>query len=122
MPQIPVYRAEVEAGLAEAVRSQTSLAYLAAVEETGAGDPCKPNFRAALASSRGEEAVAALTDDDLFFMRDVLTTVGGNGNADVFLPGEVVANYQSSVDEPLNSPHDKTKNIGHVVSAVLVDD
>lgn len=122
--QIPVYRAEREAGLAHAIQANASIAYQAPLEPLEWSEP----LAGALTREAIERAVAALgrvpdshEDPELFYMKDVLVTSGWNLNDDVFDRLELWLARSTSVDKPLNFEHDQSDILGHIVAAQAVD-
>lgn len=116
---IPVYRAEIEAGLDEKIRTCAFLAHL--IKPTVDVNPNaelalkNPKIQLALAENKGQP--------DLFYLRDILVTASAasyNGNDDVFLPEEVYAARHTPEDKPFNLGHESTDIIGHITSQQLM--
>lgn len=118
-----VYKAEREAGLAEAVASSRCVALEAPAVARAAGD-----LEKALAVSRRLAVASNLAQHDLFYIDSILVTAGWendaqrgvpcgwNKNDDVFDPAEVWEARCSPEDKPVNDEHDCGAVVGHVTS------
>lgn len=111
-----VYKAEREAGLAEALADSRSTFASAALRPAKKFD-VSPRVRA-IASER---ALAAKGDPDLFYIDAVLVTTDWNANDDVFDPLETWVARKTPEDKPLNIGHDDNRIVGHMVSNRVVD-
>jgi len=116
--QIPVYKAELDAGLGEAIRTTGSLAYAC---ETRPWDAEHHNALARLRSLFPESARAALSDIDLYFLQTILVSTGWNRNDDVFDPMEVWVARHTPEHKPFNYEHDCANIIGHIISNWVID-
>lgn len=112
MFEIPVFKAEVEAGLAEQIRDSGTVAYASAIEPFPAHERQAPFF------AQAEE------DDDLILyrLRTLLATTGWNLNDDVLDGREVWAARHSPEDTPFNLGHECDRIIGHIVGSYVIDD
>lgn len=119
MTKIPIYRAEVDAGVAEAIRTSGSLAISGVVRE-GDGLKVAPEQMARLRSIASHFATAAETDFDLHHINTVLVTTGWNKNDDVFDGFEMWAARRTPEDKQLNYEHDDAKIVGHIISNCAV--
>jgi hypothetical protein len=115
--EIPVFRAEIEAGLAHVVRTTASVAYEVPLEPLAQDDPLR---LAAIARAALGAVPDSHPDDELFYMRDVLVTSCWNLNDDVFDRLEMWAARRTPVDKPLNFRHDQANIIGHIVATQAV--
>ena len=121
MYQIPIYRAERELGLEDAIRSNASIAYCSAI---------KPSDKAGLTDKAiarlkklHNSAKAGVEDFDLYPLTSVLATTGWNRNDDVFHPIETWVARKTPEDKQLNYEHDDSKIIGHITNNwVIADD
>lgn len=116
-----IYRAELEAGLAEAIRSTASVSYASLLK---AWEPqAKEVITASVKEKFPEGASASLEDLDLHFLQTILASTGWNDNDDVFDPIEVWVARHTPAHKPFNYEHDCADIIGHIVSSwVMTDD
>jgi len=117
---IPVYAAEIDAGIAKAVASANVLAYFSPVLKS-------PDvLRKQLVTAQVlESARAALGDDvsfDLFPIHTIMVTTGWNNNDDIFTKGETWAARLTPEDKPFNIGHEPRQIIGHITANTVVDD
>jgi hypothetical protein len=113
--EIPVYRDEIQHGLAHAIRTQASIAYLVPVLATD----IKAQIDIVKAASYAESQ--SYGTYDLFYIRDLLVSTVHNLNDDVMLKEEVWPARHTSEDKPFNFNHDRNDIIGHITSCVAVD-
>jgi hypothetical protein len=111
-----VYKAEREAGLAEALADSRVTFASAFLRPTTKFD-VSPRVRA-IASER---ALAAKGDPDLFYIDAVLVTTDWNQNDDIFDPLDTWVARKTPEDKPLNIGHDDNRIVGHMVSNRVVD-
>lgn len=116
---IPVYAAEVEAGLAQAIASQNTLAYVSPVLRS-------PDvLQKQLVAAHQMAAKAAFGDDvtfDLFPIHTIMVTTGWNKNDDIFTKAETWAARLTPEDKPFNIGHEPRQIIGHITANQVVDD
>lgn len=117
---IPIYSAEIEAGLAQAVASQNVVAYLSPVL-------CSPEvLRKQLVTAQVREtAQAALGSGvtfDLYPIHTILVTTGWNKNDDIFTGIETWSARLTPEDKPFNIGHEPRQIIGHITANTVVDD
>ena len=114
---IPIYKAEIEAGLEEAVKANASVAYVAPV-------------RTFIPSRRQEEQAKLLAfqseaenkdQPDLHYINSVLVSTGWNKNDDVFDIQETWSARETPEDKQFNFMHDETDIIGHITDNIVVD-
>lgn len=124
--QIPVFRAEREAGLAPAILAASSVAFHSPLEALVDGDPLLAGIRDPEVARRVFAALGRVPDShvdpELFYMKDVLVTSGWNLNGDVFDRLEMFAAHLTPQDKPLNFEHNQADIIGHIVASQAVDD
>jgi len=114
MRTIPVFRAEVEAGVAEAVQASASVAYLSPIVRLR--DPAPSHVQAAEAAAGGK-----VEDATLIYFEDVLATSGWNLNRDVFTAEELWSARHTSDHKPINMRHKYVEIVGHVLGSQAVD-
>lgn len=124
MSKIQVFPAEIDAGLGEAIASDTSLAFLSQlrgpVASGGAIHYDKDAVAEALAAHLGERPERDTYD--LYPVRTIMVSTGWNGNDDIFSKEEVWAARHSPEDKPFNLQHKPRNIIGHITSNVAVDE
>lgn len=118
---IPIYRAEAQAGLAEAIASEAnrtiaSLCPLFVNKDAIASITNQHGF------ANFEALSANLGQFDLHYIYAILASTGWNDNDDVFDRYETWAARHTAEDKPFNHSHDPTKIIGHITSSCVVDD
>lgn len=118
--QIPVYKAEREAGLEQAIRANACIALASAVRMAEKGE-LSERAVARLRSLAHQHTKAAQGDFDLFHLTTILVTVGWNRNDDVFDPVETWVARRTPEDKQLNYEHDDAKVIGHITSNWVMD-
>lgn len=113
-----IFRQEIEDGLAKAIASQTSVAYLS------------PALNAKKNSHLNEKSVAefikssnSVTENqlDLFYLASVLVSTGWNKNDDIFLADEMWAARKTPKDKQFNYMHNEKDIIGHITGNYVVD-
>jgi hypothetical protein len=112
----PVYRAEIEAGLADQVRAPASVAYATAVRLTP-GERVDRDRLLALARSWSK---ASTGDFDLHPLDFVIATTTWNNNDDVFDRVETFAARKTPEHKQLNVGHDDAKIVGHIITSAAV--
>jgi hypothetical protein len=121
MHQVPVYKAEREAGIAEQVRSNASVAYVAelSLAKSTADTMFDEDMMSKLVASLTVKASA--NELVLHKLDSILVSTGWNLNDDVFDRGEVWASRYTPEDTPLNYEHKCNDIIGHIVACKPVD-
>lgn len=131
MKQIPVYRAEKEAGLFEKIQASASIAYYSPVFANKS-----PNIDVGLIQSLPaikNRAIATNQNQvDLFYLKDILVSTGMNLNDDVFDLAETWAARNTAEDKQFNLGHNRkvvegkviyvNDTIGHMTSQWCIDD
>jgi hypothetical protein len=118
--QIPVYKAEASLGLADKIRTSGRIAY-ASVAEVGEPNLSKEyiqslvNFHKELAAATNEG------QEDLFYLKSILATVGWNKNDDVFDRIETWKARATPEDKPFNYEHNARDIIGHITANYVMD-
>jgi hypothetical protein len=116
---IPIYKAEVEAGLEDAIKSNASVAF---------NSPVKtyiPSRKEEAGISRLLAFDAPPEDNgdqmDLYYLNSVLVSTGWNKNDDVFDTAETWMARKSPEDKQFNFMHDETDIIGHITGNIVID-
>lgn len=117
-----IYSAEKEAGLAESLANNRSVAtYSPLISEKnipeGFRQKCLSTAMEALAKNKEVYA-----DYDLYPLYTILATCGWNRNDDVFLRDEVWAARNSPKDKPFNLDHNPRLILGHMTGSWPVDE
>jgi hypothetical protein len=103
-----IFQQEYDDGLAEILSASASVSYASLVE------PCANK---ALASSLSHiKSLAALNDQDLYYVQSILVTSSWNKNDDIFDKEEVWAARNTPEDKPTNLEHDENIIIGHITA------
>lgn len=116
---IPIYKQEKEAGLAEAIKSSASIAYLAEAKPFHPTD----EFQETLAKLEHPALAKANDNDswDLFWINSILVSIGWNKNDDVFDPGETWGARHTPVYKQFNFMHNEKDIIGTMVASIVLD-
>lgn len=104
---IPVYKKEIEAGIADLIRKDGSLSIASTVK---VGEPT--DLQKAIANIEFKN-----TQPDLFYFESVLVSTGWNKNDDVFSKAEILRARNTPVDKKINFMHNESDIIGHMVSS-----
>ena len=116
---IPIYKAEIQDGLADAIKANASIAYVSPVSTY---IPSRKQEEAAKVIAYNFKAEADNKDQfDLYYINSVLVSTGCNKNDDVFDLRETWAARKSPEDKQFNFMHDETDIIGHITSNIVVD-
>ena len=123
--QIPIYRAEAEAGLTEAIQAKENLSIAAfcpvlmdksVISEVREKTRCKDK-------SFLEKSCASNEDQfDLDYIYTILSTTGWNRNDDLFDRYEMWSARNTAEDKPFNKGHDPNSIIGHITGNAVVDE
>ena len=115
---IEIFKAEIDAGLASAVESNSSIAY------SSLAVPHSP-------TTEEQEKAKSLTlvkggksnpnQFDLYYLTSVLVSSGWNKNDDVFDIRESWAARKTPEDKQFNFMHDESDIIGHITDNMVVD-
>jgi len=111
MNTIQVFQSEINDGVAEAVKSQASVAYCSSVAV--ADKPAVTPEIKVLAENKDQF--------DLYYLESVLVSTGWNKNDDVFVPEATWAARKTPEDKQFNFMHDENDIIGHITSCYVVD-
>jgi len=123
---LPIYKVEIDDGLADIIRASASFGILAEVQ------PLKlPSSPDTVISSKQRDkcreifnSIAEANPDqfDLYYLQSVLVSVGWNKNDDVFDRYETWNARATPVDKPFNYMHDSKDIIGHMTSSQVISD
>lgn len=116
MRQIPIYKAEREAGLADKILTANSIAYLTKIEIDKTPNKNKILTCAAIKNHNWND-----NQIDLHYLKDILVSTGMNGNDEIFLKEEIWAAKSTPEDKPFNLGHNCKDIIGHITSQYLID-
>jgi len=114
----PIFRDEIDAGLAELIASHASVAYCSQLV---------PSEQIVLSKTIAEKltvpefAVAGSDDWDLYPYNSLMVSIGWNANDDVFIPEETWGARYTPIYKPVSFMHDETKIIGAIINRVTVD-
>tara|TARA_R100000152_G_C6780561_1_gene213493 strand:- start:65 stop:1570 length:1506 start_codon:yes stop_codon:yes gene_type:complete len=113
---IPIYEAEKADNLAEQIKANASVAYIAQVDSHV---PTKSEMD--LAKSLAFETLATNKDQfDLYYINSVLVSTGWNKNDDVFDREETWAARNTPQDKQFNFGHDEKDIIGHITDNMVI--
>lgn len=119
MRRIPIYKEEVNAGLADKIIANASVAYLsvaALAPEIAAQQLKYIQTNAKLLSRATNE-----NQIDLHYLKSILATIGWNKNDDVFDRIETWVARSTPEDKPFNYEHNARDIIGHITGNYAVD-
>tara|TARA_B100000959_G_scaffold264366_1_gene304759 strand:+ start:151 stop:1728 length:1578 start_codon:yes stop_codon:yes gene_type:complete len=122
---IPVYKAEADAGLSEAIKAKENCA-IGAYCPIMANEKISPDV---ILETRVNESdllqrASAFNQDqfDLHYIYTILATTGWNRNDDVFDKYEMWSARSTAEDKPFNKSHDPNNIIGHITGNSVVDE
>ena len=116
---IPIYKAEIEAGLEDAIKSNASVAFNSPVKTYIPSRKEEAGINRLLAfDAPPEDTVDQI---DLYYLNSVLVSTGWNKNDDVFDTAETWMARKSPEDKQFNFMHDETDIIGHITGNIVVD-
>lgn len=112
-----IYQKEIFDGIAEVVRTDTSIAYcVPTTVSTVPHSSCSEEFLDKIkASSANPKQV------DLYYLKSVLVSTGWNKNDDVFSPEATWAARSTPEDKQFNFMHNENDIIGHITGCYVVD-
>jgi len=123
--EIPIYSAEVEAGVSEAIKAKENrsiAAYCPVLMEKQVNASIKEHTK--VKKVKRLESTSAVNEDqfDLHYIYTILATTGWNRNDDVFDSKEMWLARNSAEDKPFNKGHDPNNIIGHITGNAVVDE
>lgn len=113
MFNIPIYKAEADAGLGKVIQANASIAYCTQVKPA---DITEANVIKLLA-----EAGQRFDLDTLFPTKSVLVTSNWNRNDDVFGVEQIWNARSTPVHKPTNINHDHNQIVGHITNTWVID-
>ena len=116
---IAIYKAEQEAGIAQSIRENMSVAYISLLKHDSSPRKLDQNALDKLATL---SAKASINDADLYFTKSILASSNWNKNDDVFDRGELWLARATPIHKPNNLGHNQTNIVGHMVDCFAVDD
>jgi len=120
---IPIFQAEIDAGIAEQVRTQASIAYLIEPQTYVPSSEQMERIAAALhAVGVQNKVLAGLTDSDLYLNKSILASTNWNKNDDIFDPLETWHARSTPIHKPSNLEHVDTSIIGHMIDTWCIDE
>ena len=112
---IPIYKHEIEAGIAETVKASGSITTACAIRTAEAPKAIIEEIQSKASGSANPDQF------DLFYLESILVSTGWNKNDDVFDRFETWAARNTPVDKQFNYMHNEKDIIGHITSSKLVD-
>lgn len=111
-----IYQQEYDDGVDEIISANASLAYITEAQ------PClRKDIELAKANINDNQTIAALNDEDLYYVQSILVSSSWNKNDDIFDKSEVWAAKATPEDKPTNLEHDEDQIVGHIVSNWPID-
>lgn len=120
MKKIKVFKQEIEDGVAETVKAQSSVAYCSpATLHKGSVQSITDN----LSNKDILNKIIAENKDqqDLYYLESVLVSTGWNKNDDVFQSKATWDARQTPEDKQFNFMHDENDIIGHITGCYVLD-
>jgi uncharacterized protein YukE len=114
MNEITVFDVERECGLAEAIQTQASVAFVAALEPATAELYKQLNLDESIIQ-------AGLSDPDVYHLYSILVTSSWNKNDDIFDKQEVWEARHTPRFKPTNLEHDEKQLVGGIINSWPVD-
>lgn len=114
MKHIPIYKREVEDGIAEIIQSKSSLIYCSQL---------LPNDSPPLTDQLDSKILTRATNEgqiDLFYTKDILVSTGWNLNDEFFTKEDIWSARATSEDKPFNLGHNSHEIIGHITNNVAI--
>lgn len=115
MHNIVVFKAELDAGLEELVKSNSSVAYTTKIipsEEFTVSDVVRQHI----------QAKASTANATLHYLKTLLVSTGWNNNDDYFDTLETWVARHTPEDTPFNYQHECDQIIGHIIGNYVIDD
>ena len=109
-----IYKAEIEAGLSEALSAKSSIVYASLLEKS---DHEVHNTQL----KQNVKALAGIEDTDLYYTQSILVTTSWNKNDDIFDAKEVWLARSTPTHKPTNLEHDEAAIVGHITSNWPID-
>ena len=103
-----VFQSEIDDNLEAKLTSSASISYATVVE------PCSQITNPL--HIKKTQSIAAINDNDLYYIQSILVTSSWNKNDDIFDKSEVWLARNTPEDKPTNLEHDEGTIIGHITS------
>ena len=116
-----VYASEINDGLRDIVRQNTSLAFVNVISNTEK-DKIELATQAARAANLDSTFATNEGQFDLHYVNTILVTTGWNRNDDVFDRDETWVARNTPEDKPFNYEHDPSDVIGHITGNAVISD
>ena len=116
--KIKIYKAEVDAGLAHELESNSSIAYSSLASPHS---PTAEEQERAKSLTLAEGRKSNPDQFDLYYLNSVLVSSGWNKNDDVFDISETWAARKTPEDKQFNFMHNENDIIGHITDNMVVD-
>ena len=115
--EIPLFKAERDAGLTSQDLAKASISYIVPLEED-------KEFKQESIDSKFKDFAKTVASENiditLFPIKDILVSTVWNSNDDVFDPQEVWAAKYTPINKPFNYEHNCDDIIGHTIASVAV--
>ena len=119
---IPIYKDEIEAGIAEQVKASASIAFLSQLNGIEPNQIDLDNAKKIVkASELFAQAESNQDQIDLYYINSVLVSTGWNRNDDVFEKEQTWAARNTPEDKPFNLMHNEKEIIGHITGSTVID-
>jgi hypothetical protein len=116
--KIKIYKAELDAGLAHELESNSSIAYSSLASPHS---PTAEEQERAKSLTLAEGRKSNPDQFDLYYLNSVLVSSGWNKNDDVFDISETWAARKTPEDKQFNFMHNENDIIGHITDNMVVD-
>jgi prefoldin subunit 5 len=110
-----IYAQEILDGVAEAIKSQNSIAYCSPAIISDSQHTPPSYIEKIKASSANPKQI------DLYYIKSVLVSTGWNKNDDVFAPEQTWAARHSPEDKQFNFMHNENDIIGHITGSYVIN-
>ena len=123
--EIPIYKAEAEAGLSEAIMAKENRAiatYCPILLDKEVVASVKDTTKAKNTDALKQALAGEGEQFDLHYIYTILSTTGWNRNDDVFDRYEMWSARNTAEDKPFNKGHDPNNIIGHITGNAVVDE
>lgn len=111
---IQVFKKEIELGLAEKIKSDSSIAFSL--------QPVNHEMVAEQLSKAMAEMSDFKKQIDLFYFESILVSTGWNKNDDVFDRAELWKAKDTPINKKINYMHDESDIVGHMITSRVMDD
>ena len=115
---IEIFRAEIAAGIADKIQSNTCIAYSSLVIPRTADET---EVEGAKLIALSTQAMSNPDQIDLYYLNSVLVSTGWNKNDDVFDIDETWAARNTPEDKQFNFMHDENDIIGHITGNCVLN-